>query len=522
MFRLTQDLAKLIPVMTLGTLCGCGGPVYDKLFSTEHFDYYVEQGVEAPCDEAGEWLERYYAAYAKFLGAEPPPGEKIEYYVVGKSASIFAECGDMANGCVKDGTVYAGVHIMPHEIAHANAFWLGDPPLLFKEGIAVVMSCTGVDGHTLVDTSPPLEDWLESSAWVQERDSRGFAIYPVAASFVRFLIDVFGVDRFLAFYAHTPGDASSAEIKNSFKDEFGVSLDSALSDWRTHPDPLSRGFCLRLMECDTSAPVLEDGAVKLGCGPSSGTSEQFVAMGRFRVNSERTQHIVAAPAMVGPQAITQANIYHCSMGSLLGQPMTAAGYVISQDGKVVVNPTRPTRRFILDVPEGDYFASFASSAQTQIGIEMTDSTTPMRNGCTPATEPLVLRDTDDIVLTSRWMDRPCSGFWCPGHSWDVVIGPTGGSIILSAMKLNGEMPYSSDTVYLCSEPCPTDASKCEAVSLDPSGTTGPQSKQVFAPGTIVHMGAPLAPLKEHFSLRMRLVPPCNGRVPCTDPWHGPR
>ncbi len=111
--------------------------------------------------------------------------------------------------------------------------------------------------------------------------------------------------------------------------------------------------------------------------------------------------------------------------------------------------------------------------------------------------------------TSRWMERACNGFWCPGYGWDVAIGPTGGAVHLS-MYLHSGTQVFPDKVYLCSKPCPASPDECEVLSLDPTGATRPQSKHEFPPGTIVHIGVPLAPLKEHFSLRMRLIPPCNG------------
>jgi len=188
-----------------------------------------------------------------------------------------------------------------------------------------------------------------------------------------------------------------------------------------------------------------------------------------------------------------------------------------------VDPMRPSRRFVLDVPPGDYVAWFSAQEQTETQTESIQSSSPMRDSCTAATDPLMLRAKEDVVVTSRWTERPCNGFWCPGHGWDVAVGPTGGTIHIAMYRMSAEV--LPDQIYLCSDPCPTEATQCETLMQDyyedqPLGTF--RSKQEFAPGTIVHVGAPVDPMKEHFSVRMLLIPPCNGNSPCVDPWHGPR
>src|SRR4051812_42826864 len=77
--------------------CGENDPAFTKLFTSDHFDYYVEQGATPPCDGVDQWLERYYSANAKFLGAELPPGERIQYYLGQSPASLG--CPPDSGGC---------------------------------------------------------------------------------------------------------------------------------------------------------------------------------------------------------------------------------------------------------------------------------------------------------------------------------------------------------------------------------------------------------------------------------------
>ena len=299
----------------------------------------------------------------------------------------------------------------------------------------------------------------------------------------------------------------------------GVRLDVALADWRQTDPGFAGDNCLRLMECDPSIPSLTNGDVLLQSGLSGGFGG--AAIFRFDIHAGRTIQISTAPKITEPQAASFVDFYRCPRGNVMAYGEFTAGFLLDKNLHFSVNPKKPTRRFILDEPPGQYVARFVSLNTPSIHVEMTESSSPMRSGCTPANEPLVLQDKQQVILTSRWQDRPCSGFWCPGHSWDVMVQRSG-KIAFEAAVVNDEAPATPDKLYLCSDPCPTDPVQCEEVPLDVSTGRSVQSKQTFAPGSIVHIGAPLAPLKEHFSVRMRLVPPCNGNVPCTDPWHGPR
>lgn len=516
-----RQFAKVIVIISLSTLCGCTDqPVFEKLFSTDHFDYYIEPGVEPPCDGADEWLERYYEAYANFFGARLPAGQKIQYHLVADLRTMESVgCAD-AHGCTFDTTIYTYEPIHPHEIAHANAFLVGLPPLVFVEGIAELLGCTAPwDTDGTIDTSAPLEDLVESEPFVHWQETNGYAAYGPAANFVRYLIDTFGVEKFLSFYAHTPWTAKRAEIETIFEQEIGIRLDDALADWRQADPGFAGDNCLRLLECDPNTPILQNGDIALQCGPLGGSGG--AAIFRFDIHADRTMQISTTPKITEPQEASFVRFYRCPRGNVMAYSEMTAGFLLDKNLNFSVSSQKPTRRFILDEPPGQYVARFGSLDQPSIHVEMTESPSPMRNGCTPAPEPLVLQDKQQIILTSRWMDRPCSGFWCPGHSWDVAVQRSG-KIAFEAAVVNDEAPATPDKIYLCTDPCPMDPMPCEEVTLDVSTGRSVQSQQIFEPGTIVHVGAPLAPLKEHFSVRMRLVPPCNGRVPCTDPWHGPR
>lgn len=123
--------------------------------------------------------------------------------------------------------------------------------------------------------------------------------------------------------------------------------------------------------------------------------------------------------------------------------------------------------------------------------------------CEPAEEPLALDDKHPTTLTTRWIERPCQGPWCPGQSWDVSIGTTRGA--LEAQVISSEPNFSPGELYICSESCPEDTSNCEVLALDPEGRPV-RSTQTFEPGAVLHLGAPAAPFADHFAVWLRVAP----------------
>lgn len=508
--RLLLSGRWLLGCSTLLSLAACGGDDFTELFTTEHFVYYVEDGAEPPCDATAEWLERYYSANASFLGATLPPGERIEYYLA-RSPETLGCSSPHATACTVGmmgfaSTIRAQAPVHAHELVHANAFLLGEPPVLFQEGLAEILSCSsGTDGGVTIDTSDPIEALVESDAFVSWLDANDIAAYPESASFVRYLIDNFGQSRFLSFYARAPHWGSRADIDEVFRDEIGIGLDGAFADWRTRPPPHYSDLCLRLMECDPSTPPLvDDTDVALGCGPggNSGPWANAEAIRRFSVPEARIIHITTETTESSPtdrKTFPTVSYYRCSGGDVIGGAASTASYPIGVDH--FVQPS-----FALDVPPGEYVAWFNADPETRVHLGVDERRSPMRDpACQPAEEPLLLDDDHQTLLTSRWSEWPCNGPWCPGKGWDVSIGGKGGALEAQALPFGGP-EYSPGELYICSEPCPQDASSCEIVPLDVVDKRPIRSKQTFAPGTVLHLGAPAAPDAGHFVVLLSVVP----------------
>jgi len=501
------DPARLLLGAALLSLAACGGeePVFTKLFTTEHFVYYAEEGVTPPCDGTDQWLERYYNANAKFLGAALPPGERIEYYNHRSPESLPLFGCPPTSGCAAGTTIRSTLAVHLHEIVHANASLLGDPPLLFQEGLAEIMGCQEVgDLNGPAEMPEPIETLVESVAFKDWVAANGYRVYGVSASFVRYLIDTFGASSFLSFYERAQRGDSREEIEAIFQAAMGSSLDDAFSDWRTKPLPYGSEFCLRPMDCDPSIPSLVDAEVAMGCGPLGVYGNTLF---RFEVPTERTLRIATEPVATEPQALSFVSFYHCADGNAIGKPERAGGFLVDADLNVHLDPAQPARAFALDVPPGEYAAWFSTPDEARIHVDVEERGSPMRNAtCQVAEEPLVLDDKHQTILTSRWNERSCNGPWCPGQSWDVSIGMTGGALEAQAVVVNNEANTSPGELYICSEPCPLDTSKCEIMTLDTVKGSRVRSKQTFEPGTVLHLGAPAAPFAEYFNVRLRVAP----------------
>jgi hypothetical protein len=137
-----------------------------------------------------------------------------------------------------------------HEYIHVVfVSGVGFPSALFSEGVAVAhqgaslmgsfdgppqWNGTSVDQlarkHLADGTLPVLDELVESSRF-RSYDSQ--MTYPVAGSFVRYLIDQRGIERFKQFAARSGNTDSQRTIETDFQTVYGEPLATWWSRWRT-------------------------------------------------------------------------------------------------------------------------------------------------------------------------------------------------------------------------------------------------------------------------------------------------
>jgi hypothetical protein len=231
---------------------GCGSQPLapeDELsmsMTSAQFIYRWSAGDEAP-DSA--YQERHLAWVTAQLGLTP--GAPLEYHKYRDLAHLKRVTGHTQGTGFAEAGTYRFHTIWPmdnHEYVHSLVTTLvGTPPSLFNEGVAVAHHGASLSGsfdgdplwnggsvHARVrsiraaNRLPDLDDIIESEAF-SKKDSD--VTYPVAGSFVRYLIDQAGVAPFLEFVAHCPRDASAATVHARFRDEYGEELDSWWAAW---------------------------------------------------------------------------------------------------------------------------------------------------------------------------------------------------------------------------------------------------------------------------------------------------
>ncbi len=132
-----------------------------------------------------------------------------------------------------------------HECVHLLTYLIGTSTAFFDEGIAVGLQTDPYNGDfegrwwnasvhywgkrfkdegTLI----PLNDMLESNDFWRYEPG---IIYPESGSFIRFMIDTYGINRMkLILQTISYGD-SKDEIKQKFQSIYGLSLDQAETAW---------------------------------------------------------------------------------------------------------------------------------------------------------------------------------------------------------------------------------------------------------------------------------------------------
>jgi hypothetical protein len=210
---------------------------------TEHFDIYFDRGsmTDERADRLATEHETRYAQLAGFFGLEPR--HRIRSYVYASAAQKKRLMG--AAGTSFEDALHDEFHInassadpqpaLTHEMAHIFAAQI-DPwvPVCWKigihEGIAVAaewdeecarleltpdQACAAMDSLRLL---PDLQHSLSATGFWSQAGSR---VYTACGSFVRFLVDTRGMDRFRVLWR-----------RGDFEKAYGVPLSDLVTEWR--------------------------------------------------------------------------------------------------------------------------------------------------------------------------------------------------------------------------------------------------------------------------------------------------
>lgn len=190
---------------------------------TEHLDVYAFRGsaAERDIDRIARDREAAVRIISEFLRA--PFTERIRIVLYPDSATKFEQTGHVGMGWASGGNIVEIYNerqrLDPyHEIAHIVAAKVGSPPAALSEGFATYVSeRLGSDalehlGHLgrAIDAVTcalhaqarllPLTGLLEREE-IGSKESNPTVAYPQAASFTKYLVRTFGIEKFRALYA---------------------------------------------------------------------------------------------------------------------------------------------------------------------------------------------------------------------------------------------------------------------------------------------------------------------------------
>jgi len=227
--------------------CGDGGPGptawrEEQSWTSTHFVYHARPDDPSVGPEVLEILERHASQIgAAQIGADLGAWAPLHYFKYRDLADLVAAgspCGDRPCTLLFESgrkEIHTPSPIDQHELTHGYAFALGCAAPLFREGLAVSMSCDpGVED--LLDSGVSTPPWLGRS-W---RDLTSFdgphpTSYLPAGLLTTAIIDRWGMPAFRAFYRQASCGASADQIAAAFAAQFGTSLDQAWTEVASAP-----------------------------------------------------------------------------------------------------------------------------------------------------------------------------------------------------------------------------------------------------------------------------------------------
>lgn len=250
-------MTRRLSFLVLGASCllcvGCGGGPTAPTATTP-LPFVRETATMRVYHEPGDtvdadWQETFNAWALARLGLVPP--QKIEYRKYQSRAAMGRYTGNANTNGYAEPEQWRFHTIWPrdnHEIIHIYTAMVGRPSDFFNEGIAVAFQTDPAAGtfdavfneaevhaacraYLRAGQLPlPVADYATTSPFRNIQDS--VLSYRYAGSFVRYLLDRYGVPAVLDFFRDAGGrDESLATIRARAQRVFGRSFDEIEADW---------------------------------------------------------------------------------------------------------------------------------------------------------------------------------------------------------------------------------------------------------------------------------------------------
>lgn len=449
------------------------------------------------CAGTIDWLEHHYLALSGFLDVELPRDAKIEVIVVADPDELVDACGSRGlgvDGCADGTSTFSLAPFHPHELVHAYASLLGDPPFFFQEGLAEVIGCGEKPALPPVTRPADLRPLLTTAGFRALPESELASAYGVAAELTRHLFDVHGRDAYLAFYASVGRSASVEAIDAAMLAHFGAGLETVLASYHAAAPRSPGELCLRVAECAT--PDLDEVGAPLACG--AGVHPLSLAVPNL------SAMIRSVPA-VGSEGL---RFYGAGLPAVGGSVSSCNGALEDSLHFVALDPGAPFEVWA-NPPPGDYtvnaWKSPASTEPAAGSFTLERVTSPPGAGCSEAGVRVVPPGTAEITAFGD-LDWLTAAPLPEGRARMVFAFELSEDVFVEPIVALLDPPLEGETAWLCEGGCPEDPEAvCEAVDLAPAVAYVPFLVELRGASTL-YLVVDGTPSETGFSFRMRLSP----------------
>lgn len=213
---------------------------------TDHFViYYTAEISPAQVISVAHYLEAAWRDIPPFLGIEPPSRPIRVYLVLQIRTGVLGSASPTGVILIKksDLLVNDDYSVVPHEFTHVLTGYSG--PRWMEEGLAMYMQEQFPAGRYAGIDSISVDSWsiglLASNRWVTlwnfpigslDRTSMANAFeeeraYWESGSFVKYLIETYGIDAFRKMHDDTSGWMAAEKV-------YGKPIDALVEEWRQH------------------------------------------------------------------------------------------------------------------------------------------------------------------------------------------------------------------------------------------------------------------------------------------------
>lgn len=198
-------------------LCSCGQPEFVRRVESRsygHIRYWQGPGATV-CNGTLPFLDGYASALAVATGSTLPA--QIDYFYL--PADVQSECeATHVTGCAltHDAQIWSKSPVLLHELVHAVVDADHDAAPFFQEGLAAALSDTRVSQLTAEPAD--LASFFGPEIHVNAR------LTEVAAAFVAYLINAYGVDRLMRVHRASTTDQSFEAVNALLESEYGAAF----------------------------------------------------------------------------------------------------------------------------------------------------------------------------------------------------------------------------------------------------------------------------------------------------------